>query len=154
MTELKDIIAYILFHYPIKGELSNARVTKMVYLSDWKHALTTGKQLSSINWYFDNFGPFVWDIMTTADEHPEIFAIEQTSNMFGERKSVFVLKTTPDLKSLPQSAVEAIQHVIESTSSLSWNGFIKLVYGTHPIATNTRYSYLDLEQAAKEYQQK
>jgi hypothetical protein len=154
MADLKSIIAYILLHYPFKDELSNARVTKMVYLADWKHALTTGQQLSSINWYFDNFGPFVWDVKTTASDHPELFAIEQTSNMFGESKSLFVLKSIPDVSSLSKSGTDAIQHVIESTSSLGWVKFIRLVYGTYPITNNPRYSYLNLEQSAKEYKMK
>jgi hypothetical protein len=39
MAELKDIIAYYCKQYPHKAELSKARLTKMVYLADWKSAI-------------------------------------------------------------------------------------------------------------------
>ena len=39
MVELIDIISYILKYYPIKKELSNARLTKMIYLTSNKHIL-------------------------------------------------------------------------------------------------------------------
>ncbi len=50
MTELKDVMAYIIANYPFKGELSNARLTKMVYLTDWKNALLSGRQVTDISW--------------------------------------------------------------------------------------------------------
>lgn len=48
MAELRDVIAYILQRYPedMAGELSNARVTKMVYLSDWRNCLRGKGQIS------------------------------------------------------------------------------------------------------------
>lgn len=48
MANLKDIIAYILQNYPSnkKHELSNARVTKMVYLADWRNCLRSKGQVS------------------------------------------------------------------------------------------------------------
>ena len=48
MANLKDIIAYILQNYPsnMKHELSNARVTKMIYLADWRNCLRSKGQVS------------------------------------------------------------------------------------------------------------
>ena len=34
VDHLRDIVAYVCKNYPYKDELSNARVTKMVYLAD------------------------------------------------------------------------------------------------------------------------
>ena len=48
MAELKDIVAYILKKYPTKSDMSNARLTKLVYLSDWKHSIKTYSQISNI----------------------------------------------------------------------------------------------------------
>ena len=54
MAKLVDVIAYIIKRYPssLADELSNARLTKLVYLSDWKNCLTNDRPISSINWYF------------------------------------------------------------------------------------------------------
>jgi len=62
MAAITDILAYILNRYPHAQEMSNARITKMVYLADWKHAIDSHRQISSINWVFNNYGPFVWDV--------------------------------------------------------------------------------------------
>ncbi len=51
MAALKDIIAYYCDRYPHKEELSKARLTKMVYLADWKSAIVHGKQISDIKWF-------------------------------------------------------------------------------------------------------
>ena len=75
MANLKDIIAYILQNYPsnMKHELLNARVTKMVYLADWRNCVRSKGQVSDIKWYFDNFGPFVWDVKKAAEEFSRDF---------------------------------------------------------------------------------
>ena len=54
MTELKEVISYLVSKYPHKDELSNARLTKMIYLADWRHAITQGNQITDIRWFFDN----------------------------------------------------------------------------------------------------
>ena len=48
MATLTDIIYYLISNYPHKDELSNARVTKMVYLADWHAAVKLGHQLTYI----------------------------------------------------------------------------------------------------------
>ena len=67
--ELKYIMYYIIKNYPnqLKQELSNARLTKTVYLADWKQAIIKHRQISDIKWYFDNYGPFVNDIKHEAE---------------------------------------------------------------------------------------
>lgn len=153
MANLKDILVYILREYPHKEELSNARVTKMVYLSDWKHVLENGEQVSKISWKFDNYGPFVWDVVETAREYPELFAIEETENLFGSTKRVLACVDRSYRPRLAQSERAAVDHVINSTKRLGWDRFIGLVYSTYPIIASERYSPLDLKQLASEYKQ-
>jgi hypothetical protein len=151
MAELHDVMAYIIQKYPVKHELSNARLTKMVYLADWRQAISQGKQITSIRWYFDNFGPFVRDVETTAAFRDDIFATDLGSNMYGQPKKSFTMKTQNYRPQLTVSEEAAIEHIIEVTKGLYWKDFIKLVYSTHPIASSERYSFLDLVQKAKEY---
>ena len=86
MAALKDVLVYILLKYPFKDELSNARVTKMIYLADWRHALEEKTQISPIEWFFNNYGPFVWDIMETTKSNTELFYIDESENLYGEKK--------------------------------------------------------------------
>lgn len=153
MAELRDVIAYILQRYPedMAGELSNARVTKMVYLSDWRNCLRGKGQISEISWYFDNYGPFVWDVKNTVDQNPDIFASRNLPNKFGSPKVLFKLKNKGYIPDLTDSEKKSKDHVISVSSKKYWNEFIKLVYSTHSIASSERYSSLDLKKKALEY---
>lgn len=151
MNKLKEVISYILINYPHKDELSNARLTKMIYLSDWKQAIEHRRQITDINWYFDNYGPFVSDVQNAVLQHPELFDCKNTVNMFGGAKTLFSIKNEDCQPALSQDEISAIDHVINKTKALNWDDFINLVYSTHPISSSSRYSSLDLIAKAKEY---
>ena len=152
-AKLRDTMAFILKTYPdnMMSEMSNARLTKMVYLGDWKSVLGTGKQITPIQWYFDNYGPYVDDVKNLAHKQPQIFKVEQTTNMYGQPKRVFDVVGNPSCDTLTEHEKSALSSVIDTTSKLYWAPFIKLVYATHPIASSERYSYLNLVEKAEEY---
>lgn len=154
MADLHDVMAYIIKQYPdsMGHELSNARLTKMVYLSDWHMALNAGRQISEIRWYFDNFGPFVRDVEVTAAARNDLFSVDVGFNPFGNRKKTFSLKNPGYEAKLTSQEKASIDHIIGVTKKLFWDDFIKLVYSTHPIASSERYTYLDLVAKAEEYQ--
>lgn len=77
---LKDIIYYILEHHPGRASFSNARITKLIYLADWKSCLETGAQITQIDWFFDYYGPFVKDIEHEVEANPDIFKISEVIN--------------------------------------------------------------------------
>jgi len=151
MADLKDVLAYLVKNYPIRSELSNARLTKMVYLADWHQAINRGRQITDINWYFDNFGPFVKDVEETAIANPDLFLVETAHNMYGQPKKQFDLIDENYVPQVSEHERASLDHIINVTRPLYWREFIKLVYSTHPIASSQRYSYLDLAEKAKEY---
>jgi uncharacterized protein YwgA len=151
MSKLKEVIAYILINYPHKDELSNARLTKMVYLADWKLAIERKKQITTINWYFDNYGPYVPDVQQEVQNNTELFECRETINMFGSPKRLFSIKDSDYAPALSADEAQAIDHVITETKVLNWDDFINLVYSTHPISSSSRYSNINLVQKAKEY---
>lgn len=155
MADLKDIMTYLIGHYPerLSHELSNARLTKMVYLGDWHQAINYGRQISDIRWYFDNYGPFVSDIEETASANPATFLITDDLNQYGQPKKLFKLKKPEFKSSLSAQERSSLDHIIAVTQKLYWNDFIKLVYSTYPVASSERYSFLDLIKKAKEYNQ-
>jgi len=150
MASLVDIIGYICHQYPHKDELSKARLTKMVYLADWKSAIEHGHQLSKIEWKFNHYGPYVDDVWIAAyeDEH---FNVDSTTNLHGGLKEVISLKKPFDFSSLTDSDRTIIDHVISQTQSLYWEPFLKLVYSTFPVLVSSRYDTLNLEQLAERY---
>lgn len=154
MQKLIEIIAYILDKYPYKGDLSNARVTKMIYLADWKSLINYNYAISNIRWYFDNYGPFVWDISNIVETNKDIFDVIETSNMFGTKKVSFSLKKNIEYNLLTRTNIEIIDLIIKITKGLSWKEFIKFVYSTYPIVSSERYVYLDLDKKLQEFKDK
>lgn len=151
MAAIKDVLAYLLANYPHEQELSNARVTKMIYLADWHHAINVGSQITPISWIFDNYGPFVWDVAQTAKMCPELFSTSEETNMYGSRKLQLSLVDKDYVPEVSSREAASIKHVIETTKGLYWSGFIRLVYSTYPIVNAERYSSLDLPAMAKNY---
>ena len=137
MGSVRDAVAYICKHYPRKDELSNARVTKMVYLADWRSAITRGEQLTDIEWTFSHYGPFVYDVLDAVKDDPAL-SIESTRNLYGTQKNLLQAADDVSYPSLDKEEKEILDFVIESSSTKNCDEFIKLVYSTWPIATEER----------------
>ena len=151
MNELKDVLAAFakLCKYP--DDLSNARLTKLVYLSDWRHSLKFGKPITGIKWYFDNYGPFVFDVIDTVKEHRELFRLTETANMHGNKKQLISLADPDYVPKIDKSAAEVIDLVTDFTSGMNFQDFLRTVYSTYPVTTSPRYSHLDLPTLAERF---
>ncbi len=153
MALLEDVLAYLVGHYPKPSELSNARLTKMVYLADWKHSIEHGRQITDIHWLFDHYGPFVRDVVNAARRHPALFSMHETVTGWGNPKTVIGL-ADPHYRpaSITPDEQDSLDHVLRTTPDLGFDAFIRLVYSTYPILKSERYSRLDLPALAAEYQ--
>jgi hypothetical protein len=151
MATIKDTLVFLLREYPYASDLSNARVTKMVFLADWHHAVTQGKQITDIKWFFDNHGPFVWAIKDVATQNSQVFRVAESINYFGTPKCEITLLDLHAQSSIVESEAASIRHVIQATKEFDWDTFIRLVYSTYPIVNSPRYSHLDLVAKADEY---
>lgn len=152
MSSLRDVVAYICKHYPYPDQLSNARVTKMVYLADWRSAITRGEKLTDTRWTFNHYGPFVYDVIEMA-KGDSTFKITATQNMFGSSKELIGLRGDVDCPSLSEKDREILDFIMEKSANKNYGEFMRLVYSTYPVATRERYSELDLVELAKEYAQ-
>lgn len=153
MATVRDAVAYLIANYPHKDELSKARLTKMVYLADWKAALDHGKQITDIDWRFHHFGPYVDDVYRVAQEDPA-FSVKSERNFYGNLKERIELINPPQtLVDLHQWEKDILMHVINQTKPLNWDSFIKLVYSTYPILSGTRGGKLNLIEAARAYRE-
>lgn len=151
MKKIQDVLVYICSNYPYKNELSKARVTKMVYLADWKSAMDQGKQITGIEWFFHQYGPYVSDVVEAAYKSPYL-TVESTANVFGYPKDLIkITKQTESYDSLSDKDKEILDYVINKTEDLNWDEFMRLVYSTYPIAQEKRYRYLNLVKFAEEY---
>jgi hypothetical protein len=156
MAELRDIVAYLCDRYPHPKELSNARLTKMVYLADWKSAIERGEQLTNLSWEFSHYGPYVPDVIRLARSEEE-FEVEQGETIYGAQRELVRHETesatAAAYPSLKLEDKDLLDFVIRSVEDKSFTEFVKLVYSTYPIVTQDRYSKLDLVNLASEYKE-
>ena len=144
---------YFLKNYPHKSELSASRLTKMVYLSDWKSAIENEKQLTDALWHFHHYGPYIDDFLKLAFDDKDI-EVEETINMFGNKKQLIKLKESfQEEINLPDETKKILDFVISSTKQKNYEDFIKLVYSTYPVISSNRYSDFNLVQMAKNYKE-
>lgn len=155
MDKFISVVKYLLEHYPKKEDLSASRLTKLVYLSDWKSALESDCQLTSTKWYFDHFGPYVDTLKKLSEKEVGIESYE-TFNAYGSKKTCFRLNNSQvnnEVEALTSSDIRIIKFVIKKTHSKSYNDFIKLVYSTYPVANSEKYDTLDLTLFASQYKE-
>lgn len=151
MNKLAQIIAYYCLNYPYPQELSDARLTKMVYLSDWFASLSLGHQLTEVAWYFNHYGPYVDDISATAQAYSNLFKISFDQNYYGNTKKTIQYVGDSSLINIDINSKIILDTVMERTKHMYFNDFISFVYSTYPITKNDRYAYLNLPELAREY---
>ncbi|MBV1952280.1 MAG: SocA family protein [Cycloclasticus sp.] len=150
---ISSIIKYLLIKYPHKDELSASRLTKMIYLMDWKSAIDNGTQITNAQWHFNHYGPYVDDFVKIAKEDKDI-SVENTSNFYGGKKQLFKLSSdfSGEVKITPEQK-EIANFVIDATKQKTYEDFIKLVYSTYPVLSSNKYSDLDLVNMASQYKE-
>lgn len=150
MATIEDIMDYLCRNYPHQQELSKARLTKMIYLADWKFALGHNRQMTSINWVFNHYGPYVDDIINVAKLN-EKFTVSQDVNCYGAIKEVISTNRVSHFLNISADEKNTLDFVIQATASLNWDQFINLVYSTYPIASGNKHEQLDLMSCARKY---
>lgn len=123
----------------------------MIYLADWCSCVNDGRQLTDINWFFDNYGPFVWDVYNTVESNQNIFLISYDRTYYGEPKMIFSIKDSSYIPNISTRTKVILDFVIDQTFNLPTSEFTRLVYNTYPILTTKRYHFLDLPRKALEY---
>lgn len=151
ITKLKDVAVFLFKKYPNRTQLSRARFVKLIYLADWKHAIEHGCQITGTAWYFNNYGPYVQDIINELSADPD-FEVTEGENHFGTTKLTIGLVNPLANYSLSEVEIQTLDFVIQSTKDMFWDSFINLVYSTYPIRFSARHSNLNLVQLAKEYE--
>jgi hypothetical protein len=147
---INNISAYIIKHYPKPNELSKARLNKIIYLIDWKNVLTTHTQMTSIEWKYNHYGPYV-DIIENTLRKDSHFKFYETSNIYGTKKTIIQLKDDTGFQEPNANEKRIIDFIIEKTRRFNFNEFIKLVYSTYPIISQPKGSKLNLIELANEY---
>lgn len=145
--DLGAVVSYICSTYPHLSDLSNARLTKLVYLADWRAARAGMGQLTNIDWIFNHYGPWVPDVLAAAQTRDDLDVISDV-NFYGSPKVRVKPRqgAAPAVLSAQTKAI--IDTVVADTQRLYFGEFIEYVYATTPVRQSPRGSHLDLEAFA------
>ena len=147
--KIKNLLIY--FCQKSKAELSNARLTKLVYLSDWLSLLKNGKQITHIDWLFNRYGPYVNDIFDLVNEDKDTFEVKEEKNFYGAKKIAISLRKRKEYKKTEEISIANM--VLKATEDKNFEKFIDFVYETPPVKNTERYSFLELSDFAKTHKE-
>jgi hypothetical protein len=154
-ADLGDVLVYLCTNYPenSRDDLSNARLTKLVYLADWKSARHTMGQITDIKWVLNHYGPWVPDVINTVKNDKRLTVLND-SNMFGSEKKTVALDEAVPIGDRECGLSEEVQIILDSviadTQNLYFGQFVEHVYETYPVRHRHRFGELDLVLLARE----
>lgn len=99
-------------------DLSNARLTRMVYLADWSSAIKYKQQITNIRWYFDTYRLFVKDIGQTAKENSAFFVTDLGNSQNGMPKTTYSLRDSCQKTEIGEKEGKCLTHIIKITYDL------------------------------------
>lgn len=149
---VRDVVRRIVSEYPFPDELTQTRLTKLVYLADWVMATKESRQMTDIHWYFDHYGPYVPDVFQAASKDKALTISSGQSPFGNPREVIRVAKPADKIETptLTRDDETVIALVIKKIKDMTWNEFLSFVYSTKPVQLSERYSFLDLVAAAKQ----
>lgn len=142
MCDVQAIFSYIYKHYPTDYVLDLDRLTKLVFLADWKASISLGKAITDVQWEIVNSEPQmdrsslrkVVDFIGTRDKKISIGNIEIT----------FLKVIKPNQRGI-------IDFVIEATKDKTDAELAQLVNSTFPALTQDETDAINLPKLAKHY---
>lgn len=150
MNKLREVIRYLLVNSKYPSKLTKTKVTKLVYLADWKHTIKNKKQLTDIKWFFDHYGPYVSDVYFVAENDPKVI-IKSGYNAFGNPKETLEFRMNREKfnSKLNECEQEILKNILYETDYMNWREFIDHVYETAPVKMSKKFTRLNLKNIAK-----
>lgn len=156
MASLKDLIGYIVWHSSRKP-LPVDFLMKLVYLADWWSVSTYGRLLTNCNWEFGQTGPESKEILEAAREPDSRFYVVLVAGSSSELPYAFQKKPLPPFMvhfELDQPAKDMLNKVIDTSESLQWPDFLRLLLSTYPLMMQPQFSILNLTELAEQEKSK
>lgn len=130
MSDLKDVVAFMIEAYPHKKELSKERMTKMMYLVDLIAKKRAGHLITTINWRDNQYGSNVDEISELAQNDADINVVE-TGNFYGYEKELLGVRDG-FISGLGKEEQAVVREVVRKTKDLYRDDFLEYVIRFDP----------------------
>lgn len=150
MERVINILDYLYLNYPNSNQLSYSRVMKLLYLIEWRCAITKFDKLTDIEWIATKYGPFYktlrsiftessnFDVSVRFDENDR----EQLLIKFFNNKNNILLA---------ERTKEIVDFVIEHCKDYDWTELNNLVNSTFAVLNTNEGQIIDIVALAKKY---
>jgi hypothetical protein len=151
VAELRDALAYICGRYCDGLSLSVSRLTKILYLADWRSCITRGQQATPIQWKLNDSGPFCTELQALL-RFDRAFEVVTTRSILKGKSERVVLVSDFGWKSLSREDREVLDFVLKTSREKYLSEFQRLIDSTYPVYKGARSGdSLDLAALAFEY---
>jgi hypothetical protein len=148
MDPMRDVIIHVITRTSGTKSLSLLKLTTLLYLADWRAALTLGKQITDVAW----IQPFVAKMPEVAKYlvgNPLYFSIAHSDHPENPPEVFFVGESLSS--HLTQESRETVEFVLRSASQKPWPELFRLAYSTYPMLSQPPHSALNLIELAARY---
>lgn len=151
-TILLEVIQYLTQNY--KGDgigLSVSKLSKLVFLADWKSAINNRKQITNIQWTLHYSGPFCDEVSSENITKTSGLRIYVKQTLEHVEVDTVILTKPPVYSDLNEKYKLILNIVLKNTQYLRWPEFLDFVYGTFPFEVSEPFTPIDLVELAEFY---
>lgn len=150
MERVINILDYLYVKYPNSNQLSISRVMKLLYLIEWKFAITRFEKLTDIEWLNTEYGPFYKSLRRIFNESSN-FTVTIKLDESGREQTIIFFLNKKDSINLKSETIDVIDFVIEHCKSYSWTELNNLVNSTYGVLNTPQGQIIDILKLANDY---
>lgn len=147
MARLQDVLTYLFKNLGDRNDLNPRRMTRILYLLDWKAAIELGSQITDVKWKIVDFEPTI-DLNSVKDL---VYYVEHKDQSFIMEFLDFFNKLSREEQRLSREEQSIINFVVSITAKKKDEELAHLVYSTFPAFTQDETDKIDLPDLAKKY---
>lgn len=153
MERVINILDYLYLKYPNPNQLSISRVMKLLYLIEWRYAITKFEKLTDIEWINTEYGPFYKSLRDIFDESSNFDVKDDIDDNGRKQTMIFFLNRKADIN-LKENTKEVINFVIDICKDYSWVELNSLVNSTYGVINTPQEGVINVLELAKKYKGK
>lgn len=152
MERVINVLDYLYLQYPNSNQLSISRVMKLMYLIEWRYAITKFEKLTDIEWMHSEYGPFYKTLRSIYNESSNYEVCIKLDEKNREQTVIIFLNKKQNL-SLKDDAKKVVDFVIDHCKDYSWIELNNLVKSTYGVLNTPQGQIIDVVNLARKYRQ-
>lgn len=153
MERVINILDYLYLRYPNSNQLSISRVMKLLYLIEWRFAITKFEKLTDIDWLQTEYGPFYKSLRSIFNESSNFEVLIKIDDNNKEQLMINFLNKKENFN-LRDETKEVINFVIDHCKNYSWTELNTLVNSTYGTLYTPQGQIINILSLAKIYKGK